>query len=74
MLSAHGLRPLRITDVGVAGLHRVLDAADELAAADVVVVVAGMEGALASVVGGLTGAPGHRRAHQHRLRGRPRPA
>jgi pyridinium-3,5-biscarboxylic acid mononucleotide synthase len=57
VLEAHGLRPLRITDVGVAGLHRVLDAADELAAADVVVVVAGMEGALASVIGGLTPAP-----------------
>ncbi len=57
VLAAHGFRPLRITDVGVAGLHRVLDAADELAAADAVVVVAGMEGALASVVGGLTAAP-----------------
>lgn len=56
-LTAHGLRPLRITDVGVAGLHRILDAADEIAAADAVVVVAGMEGALASVVGGLTAAP-----------------
>lgn len=56
-LTAHGLRPVRITDVGVAGLHRVLDAADELAAADAIVVVAGMEGALASVVGGLTAAP-----------------
>ena len=56
-LTAHGFRPLRITDVGVAGLHRVLDAAEELAAADGVVVVAGMEGALASVVGGLTAAP-----------------
>ena len=56
-LTAHGLRPLRITDVGVAGLHRVLDAASEIAAADAVVVVAGMEGALASVVGGLTAAP-----------------
>lgn len=56
-LTAHGVRPVRITDVGVAGLHRVLDAADELAAADAVVVVAGMEGALASVVGGLTAAP-----------------
>ncbi len=56
-LVAHGLRPLRITDVGVAGLHRILDAADELASADAVVVVAGMEGALASVVGGLTAAP-----------------
>jgi hypothetical protein len=57
VLAAHGFRPLCVTDVGVAGLHRVLDAADELAAADAVVVIAGMEGALASVVGGLTGAP-----------------
>lgn len=56
-LIAHGFAPLRITDVGVAGLHRVLDAAEELAAADGVVVAAGMEGALASVVGGLTAAP-----------------
>lgn len=56
-LTAHGFRPVRITDIGVAGLHRVLDAVDELAAADAVVVVAGMEGALASVVGGLTAAP-----------------
>jgi NCAIR mutase (PurE)-related protein len=48
---------VRIADVGVAGLHRVLDAAGELATADAVVVIAGMEGALASVVGGLTGAP-----------------
>jgi len=56
-LSAHGLRPLRITDVGVAGLHRILDAAEELAAVDAIVVVAGMEGALASVVGGLSSAP-----------------
>lgn len=56
-LAAHGFAPVRISDVGVAGLHRVLDAADELAAADAVVVVAGMEGALASVVGGLTAAP-----------------
>ena len=56
-LTAHGLRPLRITDVGVAGLHRILDAAEELAAVDALVVVAGMEGALASVVGGLSSAP-----------------
>lgn len=56
-LHAHGFRPLRIADVGVAGLHRVLDTTDELAAADAVVVVAGMEGALASVIGGLTPAP-----------------
>lgn len=57
VLRAHGFQPVRINDVGVAGLHRVLDAADELAAADAVVVVAGMEGALASVVGGISGAP-----------------
>jgi NCAIR mutase (PurE)-related protein len=56
-LRAHGFTPVRVSDVGVAGLHRVLDAADELAAADAVVVVAGMEGALASVAGGLTAAP-----------------
>ncbi|CAN5895284.1 nickel pincer cofactor biosynthesis protein LarB [soil metagenome] len=56
-LTAHGLPPERITDVGVAGIHRLLDQIDTLAAADAVIVVAGMEGALASVVGGLTGAP-----------------
>jgi NCAIR mutase (PurE)-related protein len=46
-----------INDVGVAGLHRVLAARDELATANCLVVVAGMEGALPSVVGGLTGVP-----------------
>ena len=56
-LTAHGLAPVRVTDVGVAGIHRLLARADELTDADAVVVVAGMEGALASVVGGLTGAP-----------------
>jgi len=56
-LTAHGLRPVRITDVGVAGIHRLLARTDELIDADAVIVVAGMEGALASVVGGLTGAP-----------------
>lgn len=55
--AAYGIEPVRMHDIGVAGLHRVLDAADELAAADAVVVVAGMEGALASVVTGLTPAP-----------------
>lgn len=44
-------------DVGVAGLHRLLGHADELRRARVLVVVAGMEGALPSVVGGLLGAP-----------------
>jgi len=57
VLWAHGLEPVRITDVGVAGLHRLLVEVETLQAADAVVVVAGMEGALASVVGGLTGAP-----------------
>ncbi|WP_246456396.1 nickel pincer cofactor biosynthesis protein LarB [Nocardioides mesophilus] len=47
----------RVNDVGVAGLHRVLAARDDLARADCLVVVAGMEGALPSVVGGLTGVP-----------------
>jgi hypothetical protein len=44
-------------DVGVAGLHRLLAAGEHLAAADAIVVVAGMEGALASVVGGLVAVP-----------------
>ena len=57
VLAAHGIEPQRITDAGVAGIHRLLADADVLAAADAVVVVAGMEGALASVVGGLTAAP-----------------
>lgn len=47
----------RIDDVGVAGLHRVLAVRDRLAGADCLVVVAGMEGALPSVIGGLTGVP-----------------
>lgn len=46
-----------VVDVGVAGLHRVLDRIDLIRAADVVVVVAGMDGALASVVAGLVSAP-----------------
>jgi NCAIR mutase (PurE)-related protein len=57
VLAAHGIEPIRLTDVGVAGVHRLLAHGDELASADAVVVVAGMEGALASVVGGLTPAP-----------------
>lgn len=56
-LTAHGLRPVLNPDVGVAGVHRLLATADELAGADAVVVVAGMEGALASLVGGITPAP-----------------
>jgi NCAIR mutase (PurE)-related protein len=44
-------------DVGVAGLHRLLDRRDRLSKARVIIVVAGMEGALPSVVGGLVSAP-----------------
>jgi pyridinium-3,5-biscarboxylic acid mononucleotide synthase len=53
----HGAAVDLVTDVGVAGLHRLLGVRDRLEAADVLVVVAGMEGALPSVVGGLTGVP-----------------
>lgn len=56
-LGAFGFEPRLLADCGVAGLHRILASADVIAAAAAVVVVAGMEGALASVVGGLTGAP-----------------
>ena len=47
----------RLYDVGVAGLHRIVACADDLSSASVVVAVAGMEGALASVVGGLVSCP-----------------
>ena len=56
-LRAYGFAPDRLTDVGVAGIHRLLAQVDRVTAADAVVVVAGMEGALASVIGGLTAAP-----------------
>jgi NCAIR mutase (PurE)-related protein len=56
-LAALGWPPVRLTDVGVAGLHRLLADESVLRAADVIVVVAGMEGALASLVGGLVPAP-----------------
>jgi NCAIR mutase (PurE)-related protein len=52
-----GVTALRVYDVGVAGIHRVLHKRDVLDQAAVVIVVAGMEGALASVVGGLVKAP-----------------
>ena len=47
----------RVYDVGVAGLHRLLAKLDKIARADVIIAVAGMEGALASVIGGLTDKP-----------------
>ena len=52
-----GNRVERLYDVGVAGIHRLLAHADDIAAAQVVIAVAGMEGALASVVGGLASCP-----------------
>lgn len=55
--SVIGLAVRSLTDVGVAGIHRLLAEVDELAAADAVICVAGMEGALPSVVGGLVGCP-----------------
>lgn len=57
VLQALGYQPKELTDVGVAGVHRLLASVDDVTSADVVVVVAGMEGALASIIGGLTAAP-----------------
>ncbi len=52
-----GNRLSRIYDVGVAGIHRLMDARNDFQSARAIVVVAGMEGALPSVVGGLVSAP-----------------
>jgi pyridinium-3,5-biscarboxylic acid mononucleotide synthase len=52
-----GAAVTRVTDVGVAGIHRLLASKEVLDAADCLVVVAGMDGALPSAVGGLTGVP-----------------
>lgn len=52
-----GNEVVRLYDVGVAGLHRLLSHVDEIMDASVIVAVAGMEGALASVVGGLADCP-----------------
>lgn len=54
---AMGNQVIRLYDVGVAGLHRLLASLDELMSARCVVAVAGMEGALASVIGGLVDCP-----------------
>jgi NCAIR mutase (PurE)-related protein len=56
-LELMGAEAERIYDVGVAGLHRLLDKIEQINQTQVVIVVAGMEGALASVVGGLTKQP-----------------
>jgi len=53
----HGAGVERITDVGVAGIHRLFAVRDRLDDADCLIVLAGMEGALPSVVGGLVGVP-----------------
>ena len=52
-----GNRVARLYDVGVAGIHRLLAHGEELASASAIVAVAGMEGALASVIGGLASCP-----------------
>lgn len=54
---AHGNIVVRLYDVGVAGLHRLLSNMDSIMGASVIIAVAGMEGALASVVGGLSDCP-----------------
>jgi NCAIR mutase (PurE)-related protein len=52
-----GAKVNRITDVGVAGLHRLLARLDDLRSASIVIAIAGMEGALPSVLGGLVATP-----------------
>lgn len=52
-----GYRVLPFYDVGVAGVHRLLDQREKIEKADLMIVIAGMDGALASVVGGLFGQP-----------------
>jgi pyridinium-3,5-biscarboxylic acid mononucleotide synthase len=54
---AAGCVVTRLTDVGVAGIHRILSKRTELTKATVVIVVAGMDGALPSVIGGLVRSP-----------------
>ena len=56
-LEALGNKVLRLYDVGVAGLHRLLSHKEEIMSASVIVAIAGMEGALASVIGGLADCP-----------------
>lgn len=56
-LEIMGAEVKRIFDVGVAGIHRLLDRVDDFKKVQAIIVVAGMEGALASVVGGLTSRP-----------------
>lgn len=57
VLDAFAVDTDQITDVGIAGVHRILAVRDRLAAADVVIVIAGMEGALPTAVAGLVSSP-----------------
>lgn len=54
---AYGHKTIEVYDVGVAGIHRLFDKLDLIKQANVIIVVAGMEGALASVLGGLVDVP-----------------
>ena len=54
---AHGNEVVRLYDVGVSGLHRLLAHMDDIMSASVIIAIAGMEGALASVIGGLADCP-----------------
>lgn len=56
-LEFYGINVNRVYDVGVAGLHRLLERLDILRSSKIVIVIAGMEGALPSVVGGLISKP-----------------
>jgi NCAIR mutase (PurE)-related protein len=56
-LSFYGVEHFKLSDCGVAGIHRLLDKKDQLLKADLCIVVAGMDGALPSVVGGLVPFP-----------------
>ena len=53
----YGNEVVRLYDVGVAGLHRLLDKKEEIMSASVIIAIAGMEGALASVIGGMADCP-----------------
>lgn len=57
VLVASGIEVVRLTDVGVAGVHRLLASLEELEGCHTIIVVAGMEGALGSVLGGLVACP-----------------
>lgn len=57
--------------MGVAGLHRLMSHMDSIMNARVIIAIAGMEGALASVIGGLADCPGDCGADEYRIRGHP---